>query len=193
MSERPAPAATATPAATPARRWTLWLPLLVFAGFVALVTWGLMRQKDDTVPSRFIGQPLPEFALPPAADGKPGLSRADFATGKPRLLNVFASWCIPCGVEAPQLAQLVAAGAEIDGVAIRDHKEDLARFLQANGNPYARIGADNLGKVQLAIGSSGVPETFVIDGKGVIRYQHIGDIRPDDVAMLLGKLREAGE
>ena len=66
-------------------------------------------------------------------------------------------------------------------------------FLARNGNPYARIGADNLGKVQLAIGSSGVPETFVIDGKGVIRYQHIGDIRPEDVPMLLGKLREAGQ
>lgn len=173
-------------------RWTRWLPLALFALFVAVVTWGLIRDKDETVPSRFIGQSLPPFALPPAADGKPGLATADFA-GRPQLLNVFASWCIPCATEAPQLAALAAAGAEINGVAIRDHKEDLAGFLARHGNPYARIGADNLGKVQLAIGSSGVPETFVIDGKGVIRYQHIGDIRPDDVPMLLGKLREAAQ
>jgi len=173
-------------------RLALWLPLALFVAVILLAVWGLIHPKDDTVPSRFVGQPLPAFQLPAATDGKPGLATADF-TGKPRLLNVFASWCIPCAAEAPQLAQLAAEGVEINGVAIRDHKEDLAVFLARNGNPYARIGADNLGKVQLAIGSSGVPETFVIDGKGVIRYQHIGDIRPEDVPMLLGKLREAGQ
>ncbi|MFK5098461.1 redoxin family protein, partial [Klebsiella pneumoniae] len=78
--------------------------------FVALVGWGLVRPKDDTVRSRFVGQPLPEFALPAAADGKPGLTRADLASGAPRLLNVFASWCVPCAAEAPQLAALAAAG-----------------------------------------------------------------------------------
>jgi len=173
-------------------RWTRWLPLALFGLFAVVVTWGLVHPKDDTVRSRFVGQPLPAFDLPAAADGKPGLVSADFA-GKPMLLNVFASWCIPCAAEAPQLTQLAAAGAQINGVAIRDHKEDLAAFLARNGNPYVRIGADNLGKVQLAIGSSGVPETFVIDGKGVIRYQHIGDIRAEDVPMLLGKLKEAGQ
>jgi len=178
--------------ARPPVRWTRWLPLALFGLFAVVVTWGLVHPKDDTVRSRFIGQSLPQFALPAAADGKPGLATTDFS-GKPKLLNVFASWCIPCAAEAPQLAQLASAGAEINGVAIRDHKDDLAGFLARNGNPYARIGADNLGQVQLAIGSSGVPETFVIDGKGVIRYQHIGDIRPEDVAMLLAKLREAGQ
>lgn len=175
-----------------APRWTLWLPLTLFALFVALVAWGLIRPKDDTVRSQFVGQALPAFDLPAAADGKPGLSRADMATGKPRLLNVFASWCVPCAAEAPQLAQLAAAGVEIDGVAIRDHKPELADFLARNGDPYARIGADNLGRLQIAIGSSGVPETFVIDGKGVIRYQHIGDIRPEDVAPLIARVKEAG-
>lgn len=190
----PAQPPAETPAETEAtpRRWTRWLPLGVFAAFAGLVTWGLVHPKDDTVRSRFIGQPLPQFVLPPAADDKPGLATADFA-GKPRLLNVFASWCIPCAAEAPQLAELAAAGAEINGVAIRDHKDDLAAFLARYGNPYARIGADNLGKVQLAIGSSGVPETFVIDAKGTIRYQHIGDIRPEDVPMLLGKLKDAAQ
>jgi cytochrome c biogenesis protein CcmG/thiol:disulfide interchange protein DsbE len=74
---------------------------------------------------------------------------------------------------------IAPSGATINSIAIRDHKEDLAAFLGQYGNPYARIGADDVSAVQLAIGSSGVPETFVIDGKGVIRYQHIGDIRPN--------------
>ena len=77
------------------------------------------------------------------------------------------------------------------GVAIRDRPEDVARFLAQHGNPYVRIGRDDLSEVQLAIGSSGVPETFVIDGKGVIRYQHIGDIRESDVPVLLEQLAEA--
>ncbi|MDB5725338.1 MAG: DsbE family thiol:disulfide interchange protein, partial [Novosphingobium sp.] len=119
------------------------------------------------------------------------LANTDLATGKPRLLNVFASWCIPCAVEAPQLQQLQAAGVEIHGIAIRDRSEDVTAFLLRNGNPFARIGKDDVSAVQLAIGSSGVPETFVIDGKGVIRYQHIGDIRPEEVSMILAKLKEA--
>lgn len=175
-----------------APRWTLWLPLALFAIFVALVAYNLVKPASRDVPSRFVGQPLPAFDLKPASDARPGLSRADMATGKPRLLNVFASWCVPCAAEAPQLAQLTAAGVEIDGIAIRDHKDDLAVFLARYGNPYARIGADDVSAVQLAIGSSGVPESFVIDGKGVIRYQHIGDIRQDDIPLILAKLKEAG-
>lgn len=177
---------------SPRVRWSVWLPLGLFALFVALVAWGLVRPADNSVPSRLVGKPLPQFNLPAGAEGRPGVSRADFATGKPKLLNVFASWCIPCAAEAPQLAQLAAAGVEIDGVAVRDRKEDLAGFLARYGNPYARIGADDLSTLQLAIGSSGVPETYVIDGQGVIRYQHIGDIRPEQVPMILGKLKEAG-
>lgn len=176
-----------------APRWALWLPLAMFAGFVALVAFNLIRPASKDVPSRFVGQPLPAFNLAPAADGRPGLSRADMADGKPRLLNVFASWCVPCAAEAPQLAQLAAAGAEVDGIAVRDRKADLAEFFARNGNPFTRIGADDVSSVQMGIGSSGVPETFVIDGKGVIRYQHIGDIRPDQVPMILAKLAEAGK
>ena len=170
----------------------LWLPLILFAGFFALVIYGLVKPADREVASACIGKPLPEFNLPPASAARPGLSSAAFRTGKPRLLNVFASWCVPCAVESPQLAQLAAAGVDIDGVAIRDRKEDVARFLATNGNPFTRIGKDDLSKVQVGIGSSGVPETFVVDGKGVIRYQHIGDIRAGDVALILRKLQEAG-
>jgi cytochrome c biogenesis protein CcmG, thiol:disulfide interchange protein DsbE len=168
-----------------------WLPLGLFAAFVVLVLFGLFRPADREVVSAFIGKPLPAFDLPPATDARPGLSTAVFKAGKPRLLNVFASWCVPCAVEAPQLASLAEQGVEIDGVAIRDRKDDLAQFLVQNGNPFARIGRDDLSQVQLAIGSSGVPETFVVDGKGVIRYQHIGDIRVEDMPLILRKLAEA--
>jgi cytochrome c biogenesis protein CcmG/thiol:disulfide interchange protein DsbE len=169
----------------------LWLPLALLAGF-ALLGWVMLRQPAQReVRSALIGKPLPQFALKPALPGQPGLSRADFIGGKPRLLNIFASWCIPCAVEAPQLAQLRAAGAEIHGAAIRDRSEDVARFLSRNGNPFTRIGSDEVSAIQFALGSSGVPESFVIDARGVIRYQHIGDIRPEQVPLILAKLREA--
>jgi len=86
---------------------------------------------------------------------------------------------------------LQAEGVEIIGIAIRDRPEDVSNFLGRYGNPYAAIGSDKISEVQLAIGSSGVPETFVIDANGVIRYQHIGDIRQADVPMLLGELDNA--
>ena len=175
-----------------APRWMLWLPLALFAGFVVLVLVGLVRPGSHDVPSQMIGKPLPGFALRAAVPDRPGLAAADF-TGKPRLLNIFASWCIPCAVEAPVLTQLQQQGAEIDGIAIRDHQADLQGFLTQHGNPYTRLGADDVSAVQLAIGSSGVPETFVIDGHGIIRYQHIGDIRPEEVPMMLQKLKEASQ
>jgi len=176
-----------------ARRWTLWLPLALFALIAALVTVGLLRPAPREIRSRLIGQPLPAFDLPAGAADRPGLRRADFIGGKPQLLNVFASWCIPCAAEAPHLAALAAAGVEINGVAVRDRREDLAAFLVRHGNPYARIGADDRSTVQLAIGSSGVPETYVIDASGVIRYQHIGDINADNMPLLLEQLKVAGE
>ncbi|MFN5783530.1 MAG: DsbE family thiol:disulfide interchange protein [Novosphingobium sp.] len=174
-------------------RWALWLPLALFAGFVALVMFGLFRPANREVESAMIGKPLPDFTLRAAVAERPGLARADLADGKPRLLNVFASWCLPCAVEAPQLAALEAEGVEIVGVAIRDRPEDVAAFLARHGNPFARIGADDRSVVQLGIGSSGVPETFVIDGKGTIRYQHIGEIRPEHLTLLRQKLMEAGQ
>ncbi|WP_423142225.1 redoxin family protein [Parablastomonas sp. CN1-191] len=175
-----------------AANWALWLPLALFAGLLLLVAGGLLRPASRDVQSAMVGKPLPDFVLKGALPGRPGLARVDFADGRPKLLNVFASWCVPCAVESPQLAQLKAAGARIEAVAIRDKGEDIASFLKRNGDPFDRIATDPVSSLQLAIGSSGVPETFVIDGRGVIRYQHIGDIRPENVAMLLGKLREAG-
>jgi cytochrome c biogenesis protein CcmG/thiol:disulfide interchange protein DsbE len=140
-----------------------------------------------------VGKPLPRFALEPAVAERPGLASGDLAGGAPRLLNIFASWCIPCAIEAPQLETLRKEGVAIDGIAIRDKREDLAAFLERNGNPFARIGRDDVSTVQLALGSAGVPESFVVDGKGVIRYQHIGVIRPEDLPLIREKLRDAAQ
>lgn len=174
------------------RAWKFWVPLVIFALFCAFVAVQLARPKDDAVESEMIGKPVPEFALRAASAERPGLATADLIDGRPKLLNIFASWCVPCASEAPQLEALRRQGVTIAGVAIRDTPEDLAAFLKANGNPYARIGADDISQVQLGIGSAGVPESFVVDGRGIIRYQHIGVIREEDVPMLLEKLREAG-
>ncbi|HSF13755.1 MAG TPA: DsbE family thiol:disulfide interchange protein [Erythrobacter sp.] len=172
-------------------RLFLWVPLALFAFFAGVAGYMLTQEKDQFVESAMIGQPLPDFALKPAFPGLPGAAKADFVGAKPRLLNIWASWCLPCIAEAPQLEALKAQGVEIVGIAIRDRPEDVANFLARHGNPYTRIGADDISEVQLAIGSSGVPETFVIDAAGVIRYQHIGDIREDDVATLLAELEKA--
>ena len=174
-------------------RWTMWVPLAAFVFFIGLAAYQLTQPKDEFVHSGMVGRPLPEFSMRPAMDGLPGAALADFQDGQPKLLNIWASWCLPCIAEAPHLEALRAGGAQIVGVAVRDRPEDVARFLQMHGNPYARIGADDLSELQLAIGSSGVPETFVIDGKGVIVHQHIGDVRASDVPKLLQILQEAGE
>ncbi|PLK23936.1 DsbE family thiol:disulfide interchange protein [Porphyrobacter sp. TH134] len=172
-------------------RLYLWVPLALFAFFAGVAAYMLTQEKDEFVQSAMIGQPLPDFTLEPAYDGLPGAAKTDFVGRGPRLLNIWASWCLPCIAEAPQLEALQARGVEIIGIAIRDRPGDVANFLARHGNPYTRIGSDPISEVQLAVGSSGVPETFVIDAKGVIRYQHIGDIREGDVPKLLAELEKA--
>lgn len=173
-------------------RWTLWIVAGVAVVLFVLFAVMLSRPKNDFIASAMIGQPVPEFALEPATADRPGLATSDFATGEPRLLNLFGSWCIPCRVEAPQLEALERQGAQIHAVALRDRPEDVARFLAIYGNPFTRIGRDDLSETQFALGASGVPETFVIDGNGVITYQHIGPIADSDVPVLLEELRKAG-
>ena len=173
------------------KRVALWLPLALFIAFFAVVAHGLYKPTTTAITSKLIGKPLPTFSLPPAHVGQPGLGSASFKQGQPRLLNIFASWCIPCIAEAPVLLEMKRGGVPIDSIAIRDRPQDVARFLTRNGNPYERIGSDVDSSVQLALGSSGVPETFVIDGRGIIRHQHIGDIRPEDVPELIAALKAA--
>jgi cytochrome c biogenesis protein CcmG, thiol:disulfide interchange protein DsbE len=170
------------------KRLWFWVPLVAFIALVAVFAVTLRKPDDGLHRSRMIGKALPAFTLPAASSTNPALQRADF-TGKPRLLNIFASWCIPCIAEAPVLQQLAAQGVIIEGVAIRDRREDVDKFLARNGNPYRAIGSDVDSSIQLAMGSSGVPETFVIDGKGIIRHQHIGDIGAQDVPEILAALK----
>ncbi|WP_414900403.1 DsbE family thiol:disulfide interchange protein [Sphingomonas flavalba] len=173
------------------RKVVLWAPLGLFALLVGFIVFGLVRPADHVVVSKMIGQPAPVFALPAAVPGKPGLDSAAFADGRPRLLNIFASWCLPCAAEAPVLMALKDKGVVIDAIAIRDRPDDLAAFLARWGDPFARIGADHDSRVQMAFGSSGVPESFVIDGRGIIRHQHVGPIREEDVPAILAALEGA--
>ena len=173
------------------RPWLLWIPLAVVAFIGGLAIYGLVVPKDDQVYSAMVGKKLPEFALPAATAGVQPLSNTDMADGKPRLLNMVASWCLPCKAEAPHLETLKAAGVEIDAIAIRDKPEDVAAFLAEFGNPFRRIGSDSEMAVQLKLGSSGVPETYVIGGDGTILFQHIGDFRAEHVPMLIEKVNSA--
>lgn len=166
-------------------RLTRFLPLLVLIAFVGAVAWRLSSPADEKIQSKMIGRIVPAFALAPAVPGKPGLSSKELASGSPRMVNVFASWCVPCIAEAPLLAELKARGVAIDAIAVRDRPADVAQFLAERGDPFVRIGADPESRAQLALGSSGVPETFIIDGKGIIRYQHMGPIEPGDVPALI--------
>jgi cytochrome c biogenesis protein CcmG/thiol:disulfide interchange protein DsbE len=166
-------------------------PLLLLGLLIAGLVWRLAIPADMTVASKLEGKTVPTFVLPPALPGKPALTSTHLATGQPRLVNVFASWCIPCITEVRVLQGLKARGVAIDGIAIRDRPEDIADFLARNGDPYERIGSDERSQVQIALGSSGVPESFVVDGKGVIRYQHIGPIEAADVPLILRKLEQA--
>ena len=167
------------------------IPLGLVLFFAGLAGYMLTQPKEQNVPSQMIEQPLPDFTLEPALEGMPGATKADFVGGEPRLLNIWASWCLPCIAEAPHLERLKQEGVEIIGVAVRDRPEAVEDFLSRYGNPYSRIGADDISELMLEIGASGVPETYVIDAAGNIRYQHIGDIREETVPLLLEKLEEA--
>ena len=166
-------------------------PLALLLVVVAGLVWRLATPADTKVPSKLEGNPVPEFALPAALPTKPAFTSADLATGRPRLVNIFASWCVPCIAEVKVLQQLKAQGVQIDGIAIRDRPEDVAAFLERNGDPYDRIGRDEQSAIQIALGSAGVPESFIVDGRGVIRYQHIGAVEESDVLTILAEVEKA--
>ena len=166
-------------------------PLAVLILIIVALVWRLATPVDTTVHSKLEGKPVPPFALAAALAGKPTLSSADLATGSPRLVNVFASWCVPCVSEVKVLQSLKDRGVAIDGIDIRDRSDDLSNFLRRNGDPYQRIGSDPQSQVQIELGSSGVPESFIVDGKGIVLYQHIGAITASDVPMILSKIERA--
>lgn len=166
-------------------------PLLLVVAVLTIFVWRLAHPGDAIVESRLVGQRVPAFDLPAAVPGKPALASTDLEDGRPRLLNIFASWCVPCVAEAPLLAELHRRGVIIDGIAIRDRPQDVAKFLRSYGDPFTRAGSDNNSRVQLALGSSGVPETFIVDGGGVIRHHHVGPIEASDLPTLLAELEKA--
>lgn len=173
------------------RRLILWVPLVLFLGFFLFVAIGLYAPAPRAIQSALIGQAIPDFALRPGVPDRPGLTSAALRQGQPRVVNIFASWCLPCRVEAPQLEELRRRGVVIDGIAIRDRTPDLQAFLATYGNPFQTIGADVDRRVQLNLGSAGVPETFVVDGRGIIRHEHIGAIMPEDVATIVAAVEAA--
>ena len=166
-------------------------PLVLLLLVVGALVWRLATPVDTTVPSKLEGKPVPAFALPAALPTKTGLASKDLASGGPRLVNIFASWCVPCITEAKVLQELKRRGARIDGIAVRDRPEDIAAFLARYGDPYERIGSDEQSEIQIALGSAGVPESFIVDGRGIIRYQHIGPVEAADVPMILAELEKA--
>lgn len=170
---------------------TKWAPLAVFIVLAAGLTYGLAKPESHTITSKMVGVSVPSFSLPAAVPGLPGLSSSDLANGKPHLVNVFGSWCVPCMAEAPQLKRIADAGVPIMGVAVRDTPADLQRFLARAGNPFRAIGADDASQVMMALGSSGVPESFVVDGQGRIVLQQIGPINPEDVAGIVAAVKAA--
>jgi cytochrome c biogenesis protein CcmG/thiol:disulfide interchange protein DsbE len=171
--------------------WLRYLPVAIVALIVGALLWRLANPPDSTVQSQLVGKPVPQFAAEATLPGKPGVTATDFDDGKPKLVNFFASWCVPCIAEAPVLAELKARGVPIVGIAVRDRREDAARFLSEHGDPFVALGSDPQSRVQLAFGSSGVPETFVVDGHGIIRMEHVGPIEPGDVPTIMQALQAA--
>ena len=161
------------------RRLVFLAPALVFVALAGAFLWGLRPERDPRIlPSALIDKPVPEFEAGPLAGmAVPGLSSRDLTSGQVSLVNFFASWCIPCRAEHPLLMDLAAAGTvAIHGINYKNKPADARAWLAQLGNPYGRIGADESGRIGIDWGVSGVPETFVIDREGRIRYRHWGPI-----------------
>jgi len=169
---------------TPAfrRRLLIALPLLGFMALAALFFRGLESGDPSRLPSALIGRPAPNLSLP-ALEGLmhenaqvPGLDPANFQ-GRVTLVNVWASWCIPCRSEHPQLERLAADRRfQLVGINYKDSAENARRFLGRYGNPFVAVGVDTGGRAAIEWGVYGVPETFLVGRDGRILYKHVGPI-----------------
>jgi cytochrome c biogenesis protein CcmG/thiol:disulfide interchange protein DsbE len=173
---------TSTPTGAGRRRLLVLLPLIAFVALAALFYGRLFSGDPSRIPSALIGRPAPALDLPPldglARDGQPvpGLTSAGLK-GEVTVLNVFASWCVPCRDEHPFLVELSKMpGFRLVGLNYKDEAENARRFLGRFGNPYAAVGVDAGGRAAIDWGVYGVPETFVIGRDGRIAYKFIGPI-----------------
>jgi cytochrome c biogenesis protein CcmG, thiol:disulfide interchange protein DsbE len=173
------------------RRFIVVVPLILFAGLTALFLIRLKAGDPSLIPSALIGHPVPQTALPPIAglkrDGEavPGLDPTSFA-GAVSVVNVWASWCVPCHDEAPLLMQLAEdRRLRLVGINYKDDADNARRFLGRYGNPFAAAGADQNGRAAIEWGVYGVPETFVIGRDARIAYKLVGPITPENFQSVL--------
>ncbi len=150
-------------------------PPLIFAALAAMFYVGMSRENPDELPTALAGKAAPAVVVTTLGD-KTTFADADLRTGEVTLVNYWASWCAPCRVEHPNLEKLAAQGLTIYGVNYKDKPENALKFLNELGDPYAAIGADTEGRMALDWGVYGVPETYVIDGNGVIVARHAGPV-----------------
>ena len=169
-------------------RLITFLPLAVAAVLAAVFAWALYAGRDPSVvPSPLIDKPVPTFRLP-SLDGSADLTQVEFQ-GRVTVLNVFASWCLPCRAEHPALTALARDGkARIIGYNYKDKDKDAKAWLKELGNPYARIGVDRTGRASIEWGIYGVPETFVIDKAGRIRHKLVGPITREQLKVIRRKI-----
>jgi cytochrome c biogenesis protein CcmG/thiol:disulfide interchange protein DsbE len=163
------------------RRLLYLLPVIIFAVIAGYFNWGLSPRRDrSTVPTAVIDRAAPGGDLAAVAGlAQPGLATADLAGGEVVMVNFFASWCVPCRAEHPYLTAFSEeSGVPLYGINHRDKPEDAVAWLAELGNPYRRIGADP-GRAAVEWGVTGVPESFVIDGTGRIRWHHRGPLVPE--------------
>src|SRR5438876_300896 len=167
--------------------WLVLVPIALFMALAALFYRGLSGNPSE-IPSVLIDKPVPEFALAPN-DGLavPGFDSSDLAKGGITLVNVWASWCVPCRSEHPLLVELAKRNdIKVYGINYKDEAENARRFLGSLGNPFAAVGTDWNGRVAIDWGVYGVPETFVVDGKGIIRLKWIGELTPEAMRDTIG-------
>jgi len=169
------------------------IPLMVVAALMLLFLGMMLSDRNPKeIDSVLIGKPVPDFSLASLLEGAPALTAADLKTGKPVLVNFFASWCVPCRAEHENL--MILAGeyrVPLIGIAYKNEADKARGFLMELGNPFSKTGLDLDGRVGIDWGVSGVPETFLIDGDGVIRYRHWGPIVGDSLTERLVPQLEA--
>jgi cytochrome c biogenesis protein CcmG/thiol:disulfide interchange protein DsbE len=172
------------------------VPAAVFLLLALLFLVGLKSRDPSVVPSALIGKPVPEFALPPLEGlGLPGFNSAELRSGKVTLVNVWASWCGPCRIEHPVLMELAKRpDLRLVGINYKDEPQNGVRFLRSLGVPYQAVGMDRSGRTSIDWGVYGVPETFVVDRQGIIRFKWVGPISEATArAKLEEAIRAAGE